>query len=156
MQECWRAQFRQCPSSSRVILQGTLLWVHETLLLTLLVESGANNSLIKENLARQAGLPLTELSEPKVVLDGHTLAKVTHRVGDPPRVRQPSQADSVVCDSVVFCPLNSWFPLAGLSQPADRLVDWFPDRMERCLSLLLPTFHSATFVAESQHPDSCH
>lgn len=48
------------------------------MLLTLLVDSGANNLLIDENLVRQVGLLLTELSDPKVVLylDGHTLAKV--------------------------------------------------------------------------------
>lgn len=40
-----------------------------------------DDSFIDENLARQAGLPLFKLPEPKEILDldGHTLAKVMHR-----------------------------------------------------------------------------
>lgn len=44
--------------------------------LWLLVDSGADDSFIDESLARQAGLPLEALSEPKMVLDldGRALA----------------------------------------------------------------------------------
>lgn len=70
-----------CASPLRVLFEGTLLWAYEKLPLKLLVDSGADDSFIDENLARQAGLPLVELPEPKEILDlnGHTLAKVKHR-----------------------------------------------------------------------------
>lgn len=58
-----------------------MLWARESLALSLLVDSGADGSFIDKNLARQAGLPLVEFSEPKAVLDldGRTLAKLMHR-----------------------------------------------------------------------------
>lgn len=40
-----------CPSSSWVILPGTLLWAHGSLPLTLLVDSGADDSFFNENVA---------------------------------------------------------------------------------------------------------
>lgn len=45
-----------------------------------MVDSGADNSFVDENLARQAGLPLVELAEPCTVedLNGCTLARATH------------------------------------------------------------------------------
>lgn len=70
-----------CASPLRVLFEGTVLWAYEKLPLKLLVDSGADDSFVDENLARQAGLPLVELPEPKEILDlnGHTLAKVKHR-----------------------------------------------------------------------------
>lgn len=80
MQAFWRALL-SCPSPSRVVLHRTLLWAHEKLPLSLLINSGADDSFIDGNLARQAGLPVVELTDPKTVLDlnGGTLARVTHR-----------------------------------------------------------------------------
>lgn len=58
-----------------------LLWAQKKLPLSLLVDSGADDSFIDKSLARQVGLPLEALSEPKTVLDldGRTLAQITHR-----------------------------------------------------------------------------
>lgn len=53
------------PSLSRVTLTGTLLCTQEMLPLSLLADSG--DLFIDESLARQAGLPLEALSEPKTV-----------------------------------------------------------------------------------------
>lgn len=57
-----------CASPSQVVLQGTYLWAYEKLPLTLLVDSGADDSFNDENLAKQAGLPLVELLEPEEIL----------------------------------------------------------------------------------------
>lgn len=56
-----------------MVLQWSLLWAHERLPLTLLIDSGAD--VVDEKLARQAGLPLVKLTEPKLLLDldGRTL-----------------------------------------------------------------------------------
>lgn len=64
-----------------VLLFLSLLWARETLPITLLVDSGADDSFINANLAQQVGLPLERLPEPKMVLDidGGTLMRVTHR-----------------------------------------------------------------------------
>lgn len=45
----------------------------------LMVDSGADDSFIDETLARQAGLPLVELDQPRVIqdLNGRTLAHAT-------------------------------------------------------------------------------
>lgn len=53
----------------------------EKLPLTLLVDFDTDDSFIVENLARQAGLPLVKLPQPKEIidLDRCMLAKVMHR-----------------------------------------------------------------------------
>lgn len=50
-------------------------------MLSFLIDSGADDSFIDEDLEGQAGLPVVELSEPKTVLDlnGCTLARVRLR-----------------------------------------------------------------------------
>lgn len=57
------------------------MWGDGNLLVFLLVESGPDDSFIDETLARQAGLLLVELVEPRVVQDlvGRTLAQSSHR-----------------------------------------------------------------------------
>lgn len=49
--------------------------------MTLLVDSGADDSFLDQSLARQAGLPLVKFAEPKLVLDldGRTFTRVTHQ-----------------------------------------------------------------------------
>lgn len=70
-----------CVPSSRLILRGTLLWGNSSLPVPFMVDSGADDSFIDENVARHAGLPLVELTEPRTVqdLNGRTLARATHR-----------------------------------------------------------------------------
>lgn len=46
------------PSPSHLVLSGTLLWAHETLSLSFLVDSGANESFMDESLAKQARIPI--------------------------------------------------------------------------------------------------
>lgn len=79
MQAFWRALL-SCPSPSRVVLHRTLLWAHEKLPLSFLINSGANDSFIDLK-SGKAGLPVVELTDPKTVLDlnGRTLARVIHR-----------------------------------------------------------------------------
>ena len=70
-----------CPKSSRLILQGVFLWGDSSLPVPLMVDSGADDSFIDEALAKQAGLPVVQLPEPRTIqdLDGRTLARCTHR-----------------------------------------------------------------------------
>lgn len=58
---------------------GTLLWAQKTLPLTLLIDSGADDSFNDANLVQQVGLLLESLPQAKTVLDldGRMLAKVT-------------------------------------------------------------------------------
>lgn len=67
-------------SSSRLLLPGFLLWGRESLSLSLLVDSGCNESSLDAGVAQQAKIPLVRLPEPWVIsdLDGRTLAEVTH------------------------------------------------------------------------------
>lgn len=55
-----------CPPPMQLVLRGTLLWAQESLPLSLLVDSGADDSFIDELLARHVGLPTIALAEPKV------------------------------------------------------------------------------------------
>lgn len=73
------ASSRSLPS--RLILPGTLFGGESSLPVDLLIDSGADDSFIDETLARQAGLPLVRLAEPRVVqdLDGRTLARASFR-----------------------------------------------------------------------------
>lgn len=68
-------------SSSHLVLSGTLLSSHESLLLSLLVDSGADKSFLDENLVKQAQIPTEALPEPWMILDldGKPIALVTHR-----------------------------------------------------------------------------
>lgn len=61
--------------SSRLVLPWKLLWEEGSIPVSLLFVSGADDSFIDETLAKQAGLPLVELAQPRVVqdLDGRTL-----------------------------------------------------------------------------------
>lgn len=54
-----------CPSpSSRLMVPGTLLWAHNSLPLSLLVDSGADDNFTDECLARQAHIPIESLPSP--------------------------------------------------------------------------------------------
>lgn len=70
-----------CPPSSRLVLQGKLIWGRESLPLSLLIDSGTEDSFLDETVARQAGVPLVTLPEPKTILDlnRQLLARFTHR-----------------------------------------------------------------------------
>lgn len=57
------------PPSSCLVLPGTLLWSHNSLSLPLLVDSGADDSFIDENLAKQARIPIETLAKPRTILD---------------------------------------------------------------------------------------
>lgn len=56
--------------------------------LSLLVDSVADDSFIDESVARQAGLPLVALAEPKVALDEDGRSK-THKGDTPHSVSNP-------------------------------------------------------------------
>lgn len=62
--------------TSQPVLPGTILWGEGSLLVLLLVDSGADNPFIDEILAKRSGLLHVELLQPRVVqdLDGRTLA----------------------------------------------------------------------------------
>lgn len=76
--------FESLPTSC-LVLQGVLMWGSSSLPVPFLVDSGADDSFIDEQLAKQAGLPLVALPEPRTVfnLNGRPLAHATqlrHRV----------------------------------------------------------------------------
>lgn len=64
-----------------LMLPGTLLWSHDSISLSFLVDSGADNSLIDQKLVKQASIPTEVLSEFKTILglNGDILAKITHQ-----------------------------------------------------------------------------
>lgn len=71
-----------CPSSSsRLILPRTLLWAHNCLPLSFLVDCGADDSFINESLAREFRLPVQALTAPRTILDlnGKPITRVSHR-----------------------------------------------------------------------------
>ena len=62
------------------MLKGTLLWGHEVRRAVALVDSGADNSLIDTENAKQAGLLLVALKQPRRVngVNGRALAIVRY------------------------------------------------------------------------------
>lgn len=70
-----------CSSPARLTLSGMLFWGQESVSVSLLVDSGADDNFISLDLARQAHLPVEPLPEPRMILglDGEVLAKITHR-----------------------------------------------------------------------------
>lgn len=97
-----------CPA--RLMLPRTLLWSHDTISFSFLVDSGADDSFNVQDLVTQASLPTEVLSEPKTVL-GLILAKITstHTLNPPPQGRDSAFSYS--------CVLPRWRPWCALVSP---------------------------------------
>lgn len=99
-----------CSSPLCLVLQWSLLWAHERLPVTLLIDSGAD--VVDKKFARQAGLPLVKLTEPKLLLDldGRTLVSSTYQ-------KQSRLLFLVITARGFNCTLFPLFPLLRFSAP---------------------------------------
>lgn len=68
-----------CAPTSRLVLEGTLLWGKDSLRVPFMVDSGADNSFIDATLAKQARIPLAKLAEPRTVQDLNGCTLATHK-----------------------------------------------------------------------------
>ncbi len=67
-------------SPNRIAVPSCLLWEKDSLPLQVLIDSGADDNFIQDELVSQLNLPLETLASPKPItaLDGRLIAKVTH------------------------------------------------------------------------------
>lgn len=125
-QECFLSQHEGLSiSTGRPLLpspnqnQIKFIWFWDSISLSFLVNSGAYDSFIDQDLIKQASIPTEVLSEPKTIqgLNGEILAKVTHRTAPLTLIVFGNHSKRIQLFLIPSSSLFSWHPWGILISP---------------------------------------
>lgn len=148
-------------SSARITVPSCLLWGRESLPLKVLIDSGADESFIHDELATQLNLPLEPLSTPRNVtaLDGRLIAQVKFRTVPVTLIISGNHREDIQLLVIPspHVPLVLGFPWLLLHNPqidwkASSITNWSPHCHSQCLRSANP-FSPRPPVTPSTPPD---
>nr|AAG60684.1 gag-protease [Takifugu rubripes] len=152
-----------CSVLPRLTLPCTLRWGRESVSAPFLVDSGADDSFISQDLAAQARVPIETLPEPRPVigLNGEVLAMVTHQTQPLTLIVSGNHREQIRCSSSrILFPSGSRVFLAGSHNPqidwSTRRVSWSVACQANCLrSALTATSGGSDSVRRAKRVGRC-